>query len=152
MTDYMTKVMQETIVEAMTQEIEARLYRKLHFNNLVSRAEWMEEKGQHLKQNITLVTPNSIVMELKELAYTMNVTTESRHRMAKEIAEELLADKGEQAHLFCLEKLANDTNAPKLWRDVLSFLDEMEVKDEGGMDTRRHGLREEQAPRSNDDS
>ena len=33
MTDYMTKVMQETIVEAMTQEIEARLYRKLHFNN-----------------------------------------------------------------------------------------------------------------------
>ncbi len=82
----------------------------------------------------------------------MNVTTESRHRMAKEVAEELLADKGEQAHLFCLEKLANDTNAPKLWRDVLSFLDEMEVKDGGGMDTRRHELREEQGACSKDDS
>ena len=149
MTDYMTKVMQETIVEAMTQEIEARLYRKLHFNNLVSRAEWMEQRGDHLMEHITATT---MKISIAEIASAMSTTTESRHRMAKEIAEELLADKGEQAHLFCLEKLANDTNAPKLWRDVLSFLDEMEVKDGGGMDTRRHGLREEQAPRSNDDS
>ena len=128
MTDYMTKVMQETIVEAMTQEIEARLYRKLHFNNLVSRAEWMEQRGDHLMEHITATT---MKISIAEIASAMSTTTESRHRMAKEIAEELLADKGEQAHLFCLEKLANDTNAPKLWRDVLSFLDEMEVKDGG---------------------
>ena len=128
MTDYMTKVMQETIVEAMTQEIEARLYRKLHFNNLVSRAEWMEQRGEHLMEHITATT---MKISIAEIASAMSTTTESRHRMAKEIAEELLADKGEQAHLFCLEKLANDTNAPKLWRDVLSFLDEMEVKDGG---------------------
>ena len=152
MTDYMTKVMRETKRAALIQHSLDRYHRKLHLNSLITRATMMEEKGIHLMKHITHVTPNSIVMDLKELAYTMNVTTESRHRMAKEIAEELLADKGEQAHLFCLEKLANDTNAPKLWRDVLSFLDEMEVKDEGGMDTRRHGLREEQAPRSNDDS
>ena len=128
MTDYMTKVMQETIVEAMTQEIEARLYRKLHFNNLVSRAEWMEQRGEHLMEHLTATT---MKISIAEIASAMSTTTESRHRMAKEIAEELLADKGEQAHLFCLEKLANDTNAPKLWRDVLSFLDEMEVKDGG---------------------
>ena len=149
MTDYMTKVMQETIVEAMTQEIEARLYRKLHFNNLVSRAEWMEQRGEHLMEHLTATT---MKISIAEIASAMSTTTESRHRMAKEIAEELLADKGEQAHLFCLEKLANDTNAPKLWRDVLSFLDEMEVKDGGGMDNSRHGLREEQGACSKDDS
>jgi hypothetical protein len=149
MTDYMTKVMQETIVEAMAQEIEARLYRKLHFNNLVSRAEWMEQRGDHLMEHLTATT---MKISIAEIASHMSTTTESRHRMAKEIAEELLADRGEQAHLFCLEKLANDTNAPKLWRDVLSFLDEMEVKDGGGMDNSRHGLREEQGACSKDDS
>lgn len=128
MTDYMTKVMQETIVEAMAQEIEARLYRKLHFNNLVSRAEWMEQRGEHLMEHLTATT---MKISIAEIASAMSTTTESRHRMAKEIAEELLADKGEQAHLFCLEKLSTNTSAPKLWRDVLSFLDEMEVKDGG---------------------
>ena len=131
MTDYMTLVMEETKREALRQHSLDRYYRKMHLNSLITRATMMEKRGNHLKQHITRVTPKDMVMELKELAYTMNVTTESRHRMAKEIAEELIAEKGEQAHLFCLEKLANDTNAPKLWRDVLSFLDEMEVKDGG---------------------
>ena len=149
MTDYMTKVMQETIVEAMAQEIEARLYRKLHFNNLVSRAEWMEQRGEHLMEHLTATT---MKISIAEIASAMSTTTESRHRMAKEIAEELLVEKGKQAHFFCLEKLSNNTAAPKLWRDVLSFLDEMEVKDGGGMDNSRHGLREEQGACSKDDS
>jgi hypothetical protein len=68
---------------------------------------------------------NDLVMQLKEIAYKMNITPESRHRMAKEIAEELIAEKGAFAHFYCAEKLANDTQQPRLWRDVLSYLDEL---------------------------
>ncbi len=149
MTDYMTLVMEETKREALRQHSLDRYYRKVHLSNLIRRAEYMEEKGMHLMEHVTATT---MKISIAEIASAMSTTTESRHRMAKEIAEELLADKGEQAHLFCLEKLGNDTNAPKLWRDVLSFLDEMEVKDGGGMDTRRHELREEQGACSKDDS
>jgi hypothetical protein len=131
----MKRVMGESAQEAEAEELEARYYRRMHFNNLVSRAEWMEQKGQHLKQHITRITPTDIVTELKELAYTMNVTTESRHRMAKEIAEELIVEHGATAHFYCVEKLANSTAAPKLWRDVLTYLDEIEVKHGG---ERRH--------------
>ena len=82
----------------------------------------MEAKGEHLEEKIT---QQSLTVSIAEIASHMSTTTESRHRMAKEVAEELIADKGEQAYLFCLEKLANDTKAPKLWRDVLTYLDEM---------------------------
>ena len=149
MTDYMTLVMEETKREALRQHSLDRYYRKVHLNNLISRATMMEERGNHLEQHIL---QQSYRISIAESVSNMTITAESRHRMAKEIAEELLADKGEQAHLFCLEKLANDTSAPKLWRDVLSFLDEMEVKDGGGMDNSRHGLREEQGACSKDDS
>lgn len=64
-------------------------------------------------------------MELREIAYKMNITPESRHRMSKEIAEELLAQYGASAYFYCVEKLANDTQQPRLWRDVLSHLDEL---------------------------
>ena len=53
------------------------------------------------------------------------LTPQSRHRMAKEIAEELLAEEGTDAYFYCVEKLANNTTAPRLWRDVLTYLDEM---------------------------
>jgi hypothetical protein len=69
---------------------------------------------------------NEFAISLMETAsQTKGLTPESRHRMSKEIAEELLAEKGEFAHFYCAEKLANNTNAPRLWRDVLSYLDEL---------------------------
>ena len=48
--------------------------------------------------------------------------------MAKEIAEELIDEKGEGAWFYCLEKLAGKTQSPQLWRDVLTYLDEMKGK------------------------
>ena len=58
-----------------------------------------------------------------------DVSTPDRHRMAKEIAQELLDQQqgwtGNDAYVYALEKLANGTQQPKLWRDVLSYLDEL---------------------------
>ena len=48
-----------------------------------------------------------------------------RHRMSMEIAQELKAQMGNGAYLYCLEKLSNNTEQPRLWRDVLSWLDEV---------------------------
>lgn len=56
------------------------------------------------------------------------VTQESKHRMSKEIAQELKEQMGNGAYLYCLERLSNDTQNPQLWRDVLSWLDETETK------------------------
>jgi hypothetical protein len=53
-----------------------------------------------------------------------------RHRMAREIAEELLDQRritGNDAYVYVLEKLANNTQQPQLWRDVLSYLDEFRL-------------------------
>jgi len=55
---------------------------------------------------------------------------DERHRMSKEIAQELRDQLGEGAHLYCVEKLSNDTGNPQLWRDelwrdVLAWLDEV---------------------------
>jgi hypothetical protein len=72
-----------------------------------------------------MMTEQSLSHTLKEMAYNMNVTPESRHRMAKEIAEELMQEHGATAHFYCVEKLANNTDAPKLWRDVLTYIDEL---------------------------
>ena len=55
---------------------------------------------------------------------TKGVTQESRHRMSKEIAQELKEKMGNGAYLYCLERLSNNTEQPRLWRDVLSWLDE----------------------------
>lgn len=122
MTDVMTKVMKDTMIEALRQHTLDRYYQKLYLNNLISRATMMEERGNHLEER---VTQQSLTVSIAEIASSMTVTTESRHRMAKEIAEELLAEKGETAHFYCLEKLANNTSAPRLWRDVLTYIDEL---------------------------
>jgi hypothetical protein len=49
--------------------------------------------------------------------------------MAKEIAEELLDQQRMKLdgdpYVYVLGKLANGTQQPKLWRDVLSCLDEL---------------------------
>ena len=55
------------------------------------------------------------------------VTTVTRHRFSKEIAEELIAEKKDFAYLYALEKLEGYESTPmrELWRDVLTWLNEM---------------------------
>ncbi len=61
----------------------------------------------------------------------VDASTTDRHRMAREIAEELLDQQRMKLdgdpYVYALEKLANGTQQPKLWRDVLSYLDEFEL-------------------------
>ena len=54
------------------------------------------------------------------------LTEKSKHRMSKQIAQELLEDYGDSAYLYCVEKLSNNTQNPQLWRDVLTWLDDTE--------------------------
>ena len=68
---------------------------------------------------------NNLIINVMEIASNRDITPESRHRMSKELAEDLLAEMGDNAYLYCVEKLANNTTAPRLWRDVLTYLDEM---------------------------
>jgi len=71
---------------------------------------------------------DSFAMLFAEIAYEMKgVTQESRHRMSKELAEELRHQMGDNAYLFCVEKLSNGTEQPKLWRDVLTWLTEIDT-------------------------
>jgi len=53
-----------------------------------------------------------------------------RHRMSKEIAEELFLDMGDSAFVYVLERLENSAKNPQLWRDVLLWLDEESTKGE----------------------
>ena len=52
----------------------------------------------------------------------------SRHRLSKEIAVELLEEMGDNAHFHCVEKLVNGTEHIELWRDVLTYLDELKTE------------------------
>lgn len=74
------------------------------------------------------LTESSLKMTLREMAYSRDITPVSRHRMSKEIAEELIAEKGDGAYFYCVEKLATNTQNPLMWRDVLTYLDEMKGK------------------------
>jgi len=71
------------------------------------------------------LTKKSLARCLQEIAYSMDVTPGARHRISKEIAEELIASEGAFAHLYCIEKLSSNTQQPKLWRDVLAWIDEL---------------------------
>ena len=72
---------------------------------------------------------NETAIQFREMASNRTITPVSRHRMSKELAEELLAEKGDGAYFYCLEKLASDrVLAKSLWRDVLTHLDEMKGK------------------------
>ena len=55
---------------------------------------------------------------------TKGITEMSRHRMSKELAQELKEQMGDGAYLYCVERLSNNTDHPQLWRDVLAWLDE----------------------------
>ena len=60
-----------------------------------------------------------------EYAYRKgSVMEQDRHRLSKEIAQELRSHHGEGAYLYCVERLSTETQNPRLWRDVLSWLDE----------------------------
>jgi len=56
---------------------------------------------------------------------TEGVTQGSKHRMSKEVAQELREEYGNGAYLYCVEKLSNNTVNPQLWRDVLTWLEEL---------------------------
>jgi hypothetical protein len=113
----MDLVMQQTKKEWIELEREKRFHRRIHFHNLVSRAERMEWKGTHM---------DGLNEGFAEVAYEMKgVTKESRHRLSKEVAVELRELNGDKAFLYCVEKLSNDTRNPQLWRDVLTWLEEL---------------------------
>ena len=52
-----------------------------------------------------------------------------RHRMSKEIAEELLRDLGDSAFVHVLERIENSAKNPQLWRDVLAWMGELNGDD-----------------------
>jgi hypothetical protein len=65
---------------------------------------------------------------LGEFAYERNAIERDRHRISKELAQELKDQMGDGAYIFCVEKLSGNTEQPKLWRDVLTWLTETETK------------------------
>jgi len=74
------------------------------------------------------VTTEPIALIFADVVYgTRGVTKESKHRMSKELAEELRHQMGDNAYLFCVEKLSGNTEQPQLWRDVLTWLTETET-------------------------
>ena len=62
-----------------------------------------------------------------EVAYKHNAIEGDRHRLSKELAQELKGQMGDGAYIFCVEKLSGNTEQPKLWRDVLTWLTETET-------------------------
>jgi len=75
------------------------------------------------------VTTESFALIFAGVVYrTRGVTKESKHRMSKELAEELRHQMGDNAYLFCVEKLSGNTEQPQLWRDVLTWLTETETE------------------------
>lgn len=108
----MTKLHQyisECLAEGLAEDRVQKLYLKLEFNNKVK----------------TMVTGYDKIPE------------ERRIRMTKEIAETLIEEKGDAAYLYALEKLNTYDpmySRPEMWRDVLSWLDEL-----GGQDGGRTG-------------
>jgi len=73
------------------------------------------------------VTTKSMTQIAGEIAYKRNAIERDRHRLSKELAQELKDQMGDGAYLFCVEKLSGNTEQPKLWRDVLTWLTETET-------------------------
>ena len=73
------------------------------------------------------MTIKSIIGIASEVAYKRNAIERDRHRLSKELAQELRDQMGDGAYLFCVEKLSGNTEQPKLWRDVLTWLTETET-------------------------
>lgn len=109
---YMDACIKESQAEAKAKEFERVFHRKIYLTNLIERAEKVNETA----------------IQFREMASNRNITDTSRHRMSKELAVELTVEMGDRAYFFCTEKLANNTQSPRLWRDVLTCLDEMKGK------------------------
>jgi hypothetical protein len=100
--------------------------------------EAMEESGREHKEQERmdrfynkLVLQNKIIFCEKSyaaIAFPMSELKESRQRMTKEIAQELIEWYGPMASLHCLEKLIDDASQPQMWRDVMSWIDELQGK------------------------
>jgi len=73
------------------------------------------------------VTIKGVILVASEVAYKHNAIERDRHRLSKELAQELKGQMGDGAYLFCVEKLSGNTEQPKLWRDVLTWLTETET-------------------------
>jgi len=71
------------------------------------------------------VTTKSMTQIAGEVAYRHNAIERDRHRLSKEVAVELRELNGDKAFFYCVEKLSNDTQNPQLWRDVLTWLEEL---------------------------
>jgi hypothetical protein len=74
------------------------------------------------------MTDKSFIHATSEVAYKHNAIERDRHRLSKELAQELRGQMGDGAYLFCVEKLSGNTERPELWRDVLTWLTETEIK------------------------
>lgn len=115
----------EAIDDVRVQALNANLYAKAHLDNLINRATYVGG-SRFSTETYIIASPIPPVLSSnpkQNEAYTM-VNTVKRHRFSKEIAEELLAEKGDFAHFYALEKL-DTRNNEALWRDVLTWLDEL---------------------------
>lgn len=116
----------EAIDDVRAEALEkSKFYKERHLDNLIRRAEF-SPRGPYRMQTYIIASPVPLVLTStpkQNEAYTM-VNTVKRHRFSKEIAEELIAEKKEFAHMYALEKLDNRNNEA-LWRDVLAWLDEL---------------------------
>jgi hypothetical protein len=83
-----------------------------------------------------LETIESFTLKLRIFTWGLTNMANERHRISKEIAQELKEKMGDGAYLYCLEKLSNNTEQPKLWRDVLSWLDESNDLADAGSQTK----------------
>ena len=80
-----------------------------------------------------MTTEASFALIFADVVYmTKGVTQESKHRLSKELAQELRDQLGDGAYLFCVEKLSGNTEQPQLWRDVLTWLTETETETNKG--------------------
>lgn len=105
-----------------------------------SRLEQLEYQASQLHGRFRLftykmTTPIPPNLASQQSNYSM-VETVQRHRFSKEIAEELIATHGAFAHLYVLEEMESNRskalNTTPMWRDVLTWLDELGGDDAGG--------------------
>lgn len=110
---YITEAMNEAKREHEEKSKLTKFYRLMHVENLIRRADHMGD-------------------------------VPSRKRITREIAEELIALHGDFAYVHALEKLDGykSNEMTGLWRDVLTWLDELGGND-GGVDKGRDGCGEE---------
>lgn len=121
---YIDEAMREAELEEEEQLRMSKFYRRMHLDNLIKRAESVD--GWHKMKAYSMTTPIPPYLASQQENYSM-VQTVTRRRFSKEIAEELLAEKGDFAHFYALEKLESGglTTHTELWRDVLIWLDEL---------------------------